>query len=46
MKGRLILVLGVLVLGGCSNVSYKHPQTGAVAECEPQMWNWYPGACT
>ena len=27
-----------LLLTGCSSVYFKHPQTQAVAECEPSRW--------
>ncbi len=38
MTRLMALVLGALVLGGCSSVYLKHPETGAVAECEPSRW--------
>jgi len=45
VKQFLTLVLGALMLGGCSSIYYKHPETGTVAECEPELWkNAYPGA--
>jgi hypothetical protein len=38
IAGTLALAAVLLVLGGCSSVYFKHPDTGAVAECEPSRW--------
>jgi hypothetical protein len=40
MTRLMALVLGALMLGGCSSAYFKHPETGAVAECEPSRWFW------
>lgn len=40
MRLSMTWLLCGVILAGCSSIYLKHPETKAVAECDPQRWFW------